>query len=104
MHYSHRSTYNNRSYRVHPGSSCIRFIQRRETLQQVLRDQITIAEHLEHSEGRYSRDAAFAWDVVEEISRKLRLIDMHIDDCLAEDRGHDRMLRDDEISLREYDV
>lgn len=104
QHFSHRSASYGRNYRVHPSSSCVRFIQRRDKLQQVLRDQIVIAEQLEHSEGRYSRDAAYAWDVVEEISRKLRLLEMHIDDCLMEDRGFDRVTRDDEISTREYDV
>lgn len=98
------SVYGHRTHRIYPGSSCTRFMHRRDMLQQVLREQIAIAERLEISEGRYSRDAAYAWDVVEEVSRKLRLIDMHIDDCLVEERGVERYFRDDEISMREYDV
>lgn len=99
-----RRVYSHKAYRVYPGSSCARFVERRDVLEQLLRDQIVIAEKLERAEGSYSRDVAFAWDVVEEVSRKLRLIEMHIDDLYYEERGYERAFRDDEISMREYDV
>lgn len=73
-------------------------------LKQVLRDQIRIAEALEQSEGRYSRDAAYAWDVVEEVSRKLNIVQTHIEDALEDERGVERAVRDEEISHREYDL
>lgn len=100
----YRSTYAYKNARIHPSSSCQRFVKRREMLQQVLRDQIAIAEQLEVSEGRYSRDAAYAWDVVEEVSRKIRMVEMHIDDCLFDDRGFEKQMRDDEIADRMYDL
>lgn len=100
----YRSAGTYRNSRIYPGSSCQRFVKRREMLQQVLQDQIVIAEQLEISEGRYSRDAAYAWDVVEEISRKIRIVDMHIDDCLYEDKGYEKAMRDDEIADRMYDL
>lgn len=92
-----------RAARILPSSPCYRFMKRREVLQQVLFDQIQIAEQLEKTEGRYSRDAAYAWDVVEEVSRKLRIVEMHIEDCMFDDVGYERSARDDEISDRLYD-
>lgn len=81
------------------------YTARRDMLRHLVRKQIHIATDLMHSEGPYSRDTQCAWDVVEELSRKLNMIEVH----LAQDRmdplqHRDMSMYDAELSVREYDV
>lgn len=79
--------------------------QRHDMLKGVLRKQVKIAEHLSTTEGKYSRESVWAWDVVEEISRKLSILESNIRDLEYSSYHHRNKLEYDyEQSIREYDV
>lgn len=85
-----------------------RLRERRQVLKTVLQEQIRIANVLSDTEGRQSDAARWAWDVVEEVSRKLN----RVEDTIAhthygsdqEDRMYMSMYHEDELGRREYDI
>ena len=81
-------------------SRCMR--ERRDMLRRVLQKQVQVAQKLTSTEGKYSRDTMWAWDVAEEISRKISLIEMNINRYSYIER--DKLSYDIELSGRLYDV
>lgn len=51
------------------------FQDRRDMLKSMIQKQTTIAKQLAETEGKYSRDTMWAWDVVGELSHKLQLVE-----------------------------
>lgn len=93
--------------RIVLGSSIHTMRERRTMLRKVLQQQIKVAERLTLSEGRYSRDASWAWDVVEEVSRKLHMIDTTIKTTILDGITHhniDSAELDEDLPRRMYDV
>jgi hypothetical protein len=81
------------------------FVTRREMLQQLVEKQIGIAQKLAQTEGAYSRDTMWAWDVVEELSRKLNMVDLSLINMRMEPlRFRDKSMYDRELAQRVYDV
>lgn len=79
--------------------------ERRDMLRTVLHKQIQVAHRLSATEGKYSRDTMWAWDVVEEISRKISLIEMNIQQMQRYSFvNRDKLEYDFELSGRMYDV
>ena len=56
------------------------FQERRAMLRQTIQRQMVIAQELAQSEGEYSRDTMWAWNVVDELSHKLRLVETSLAD------------------------
>lgn len=81
----------------------LRLQERQRYLRKMLRDQIQIAQTLSQVEGPYRRSTIYAWDVVEEISRKLSILDYRI---RQEEANFERDLieYDIELSERVYDI
>lgn len=74
-------------------------------LKQLVQKQIAIANQLAVTEGTYSRDTMWAWDVVEELSRKLHMVETSLVQMRLEPLSlRDSMEYDVELALRDYDV
>lgn len=77
--------------------------ERRALLKNILVEQISIAETLSNTEGMESKATRWAWDVVEEVTRKLN----RVEDTIFHTDDYDRTTRsvyDEELSRREYDL
>lgn len=84
-------------------SRCLQ--ERRDMLRNVLQTQIKVAHRLASTEGKYSRDTVWAWDVVEEISRKISMIEMNIHHLERYSFYHrDKIGYDTELAERMYDI
>lgn len=90
----------------HPKSQYYQnLVSRRDMLRHLVNKQIVIAKDLAASEGKYSRDTMWAWDVVEELSCKLHMVEVSMIQMRMEPlRYRDADVYDFELSLREYDV
>lgn len=78
---------------------------RRHALKTILQEQINIAEMLSRTEGIDSKATRWAWDVVEEVSKKLNRVEDTIYHSYIDE--HDRARKsiyDEELSRREYDL
>lgn len=81
------------------------FQDRRDMLKRMIQKQTTIAKQLAESEGKYSRDTMWAWDVVGELSHKLRMVET----SLAQLPSQSAMVReatpyDSDMAKRDYEV
>jgi hypothetical protein len=74
---------------------------RKKVLRTLLSSQISIAENLAAMEGKHSRAAMCAWDIVEELSRTLNFIER---DLREMELVRDKSQYDEELSRREYDL
>ena len=86
-------------------SVCRQLHVRRERLVRILEDQIRVAKKLSDDTSKsYSVQAKYAWDIVEELSQKLEDMTVRLEDCLCEEKNYyERMNKDDQLSVREYD-
>jgi hypothetical protein len=73
-------------------------------LKHILKDQIAVAEKLSTIEGSYSSDASHAWDVVEELSRKLNKIETLIHEYDLEGVKRNKLDYDIELANRHYEL
>lgn len=81
----------------------LRLQERQRYLRKILQDQIRIAQTLTQIDGKYNRSAIYAWDVVEEISKKLSILKTRI---YEEENNFERdpIEYDIELSERVYDI
>lgn len=78
---------------------------RRQALKNILQEQINVAEMLSRTEGIDSKATRWAWDVVEEVSKKLNRVEDTIYHSYIEDYDRTRKsIYDEELSRREYDL
>lgn len=78
---------------------------RRQALKTILQEQISVAEMLSRTEGIDSKATRWAWDVVEEVSKKLNRVEDTIYHSYVEEQEHARRsVYDEELSRREYDL
>lgn len=80
--------------------------ERRNILKTVLNEQIKIAEMLSESEGIDSTASRWAWDVVEEISKKLTRVEDTIWHTYYQENERKKRFfyHDEELSTRMYDL
>ena len=85
--------------------SCRDDRERRKVLKKLLYEHIQIAERLSKTEGSDSPNARWAWDVTEEITRKLnRVEDMLYQSNIEEWERTRQDIYDEQMSRREYDL
>jgi hypothetical protein len=80
-------------------------LRRREALKTVLNKQIHVANGLSKLEGLHSREAQWAWDVVEEVTQKLNRVEDQLTHDVDWEWDPSRISAYDiELSLREYEL
>jgi len=89
---------------VGPNSVCRQIQQRRDKLIGILAQQQQIAKELTRS-GHTTIEARCAWEIVEELSQKLDKLTKRLDECIIDEKMYyERMVQDDDLSRRVYDI
>lgn len=91
-------------YTSNPNQQINQIKTRKAKLKNMLVQQIKIAKRLDQIEGSRSQSSIHAWDVVEEISRKITRLEHVENDLEADLENHYINQYDEFLSVRNYDV
>jgi len=91
-------------YSSNPNQQITQIKTRKAKLKNMIVQQIKIAKRLDQIEGSKSLSAVHAWDVVEELSRKITRLEHLENDLEADLESHYIQQYDEFLSLRNYDV
>jgi hypothetical protein len=79
--------------------------KQRTKIANILDSQIRVAKRLTRDKRDFSFESRIAWEIVEELSKKLHRVDHNIEEAIKEDRDYyAKMNMDMLLSEREYDI